>query len=154
MRPHIAAHSWTTLASVSLFLAAHLSDYLTIGRLVNRLDSLSFDTLTCAIADEMVGAVVGYQRRQPSILPRKPAELYVFTTITTIAAKASGAPYPIAQQARLAIGVAEPATYRDLYPEASAAPPRHGPRSFPGMEEIPAAMRYPLRASTTQQRAL
>lgn len=37
MRPHVAAHSWVTLGYVSLFLVGHLTDYLTIGRLVNRL---------------------------------------------------------------------------------------------------------------------
>jgi pimeloyl-ACP methyl ester carboxylesterase len=40
MRPHIAAHSWGTLAFVALFFIVHLSDYLTVGRLVNRLDAL------------------------------------------------------------------------------------------------------------------
>jgi hypothetical protein len=126
MRPHIAAHSWTTLAFVSLFLAAHLSDYLTIGRLVNRLDSLSldsltFDLLTFANADEMVGAVVGYERRESSVLPRKPPEHYVFTTVTAVEAKAAGAPYPIALQTHhRATGLVQPATYRDLYPEPGA----------------------------------
>jgi hypothetical protein len=33
MRPHIAAHSWLTLGYVSIFLAGHLLDYLTIGNL-------------------------------------------------------------------------------------------------------------------------
>jgi hypothetical protein len=37
MRPHVAAHSWVTLAYVSLFFVGHLVDYLTVGRLVNRL---------------------------------------------------------------------------------------------------------------------
>ena len=35
MRPHIAAHSWLTLAYVSIFLVGHVTDYLTIGRLTN-----------------------------------------------------------------------------------------------------------------------
>ena len=42
MRPHIAAHSWYTLAFVALFLAAHLVDYLTVGRLIHRFDPLIF----------------------------------------------------------------------------------------------------------------
>jgi hypothetical protein len=33
MRAHIVAHSWVTLAWVSLYLVAHLSDFATIGRL-------------------------------------------------------------------------------------------------------------------------
>lgn len=37
MRPHIAAHSWLTLVYVSIFFVGHLVDYLTIGRLVNRM---------------------------------------------------------------------------------------------------------------------
>lgn len=33
MLPHIAAHSWLTLAYVCVFFVGHLVDYLTIGRL-------------------------------------------------------------------------------------------------------------------------
>ena len=40
MRPHIAAHSWATLAFVSLYLLVHLSNYVTVGRLIHRLDPL------------------------------------------------------------------------------------------------------------------
>jgi hypothetical protein len=94
MRPHIAAHSWPTLAFVSLFLAAHMSDYLTVGRLVNRLDSLSFDSLIFSDEHEMVGAIVGYDRRQSSALPGQAAELYVFTIVTTIEARTAGAHGP------------------------------------------------------------
>jgi hypothetical protein len=45
MRPHIAAHSWYTLLLVGLFLAAHVGDYLTVGRLINRFDPLIFANL-------------------------------------------------------------------------------------------------------------
>jgi hypothetical protein len=138
MRPHIAAHSWTTLAFVSLFLAAHLSDYLTIGRLVNRLDSLSFDSLTFAHADAMVGAVVPSGRRESSALPRKPAKLYVFTTVTAVEAKAAGAPYSIAGQAHhRAIGVAHSATYQNLYPEAGAGHLGKAPAPSPEWKKCP-----------------
>lgn len=89
MRPHIAAHSWSTLAFVLLFLAAHLSDYLTVGRLVNR-----FDPLTFANVDEVVDAVVDCERRKSSALPDKATNLYVFTVLTSTEAKASGAPRP------------------------------------------------------------
>lgn len=40
MRPHIAQHSWVTLGYVSMFLIGHVTDYLTIGRLVNRLPEI------------------------------------------------------------------------------------------------------------------
>ena len=40
MRPHIAAHSWATLAFVSLYLVVHVSNYVTVGRLVHHLDPL------------------------------------------------------------------------------------------------------------------
>lgn len=40
MRPHIAAHSWATLAFVALYLVVHVSNYLTVGRLVHHLDPL------------------------------------------------------------------------------------------------------------------
>jgi hypothetical protein len=40
MRPHIAAHSWATLAFVALYLIVHLSNYFTVGRLIHRLDPL------------------------------------------------------------------------------------------------------------------
>jgi hypothetical protein len=38
MRVHIVAHSWLTLSYVSIFLAGHMLDYLTVGRIVNRLE--------------------------------------------------------------------------------------------------------------------
>jgi hypothetical protein len=149
MRPHIAARSWTTLAFVSLFLAAHLSDYLTIGRLVNRLDSLTF-----ANADEMVGVVLGSERRQSSVLPRKPAQLYVFTTVITIEAKAAGSPYPIARQAHhRATGLVQPSTYRGLYSEPGAGHLGTAPAPSPEWKKS-AATRYPVRERTAQQRAL
>ena len=53
MRPHIAAHSWGTLAFVALFLVVHLSDYLTVGQLVNRIDPLvlvDIDAIAPALA--------------------------------------------------------------------------------------------------------
>jgi hypothetical protein len=92
MRAHIAAHSWTTLAFVSLFLAAHLSDYLTVGRIVNRFDPLAF-----ASANEIAVATVAYDE-QPSVPTSSTAELYVFTVVTTTQAQASGAPYPVTSQ--------------------------------------------------------
>jgi hypothetical protein len=88
MRPHIAAHSWDTLAFVSLFLAAHLSDYLTVGRIVNRLDPLAFGN-----TDELAGAIVDHERRKPALSPQT-AELYVFTLVSNTQAMASGAPAP------------------------------------------------------------
>jgi hypothetical protein len=93
MRAHIAAHSWTTLAFVSLFLAAHLSDYLTVGRIVNRFDPLAF-----ASENEIAVATVAYDERQPSVQTSSTAELYVFTVVTTTQAQASGAPYAVTSQ--------------------------------------------------------
>ncbi len=93
MRAHIAAHSWTTLAFVSLFLAAHLTDYLTVGRIVNRFDPLAF-----AGADGIAVATVAYDEQQPSVETSATAELYVFTVVTTTQAQASGAPYPVTTQ--------------------------------------------------------
>jgi hydrogenase/urease accessory protein HupE len=40
MRVHISAHSWMTLAYVSLFLVGHLTDLLTIGRISINLELL------------------------------------------------------------------------------------------------------------------
>lgn len=37
MKAHVVAHSWLTLAYVSIFFIGHLVDYLTIGRIVNRM---------------------------------------------------------------------------------------------------------------------
>lgn len=48
MRPHIAAHSWFTLALVCHFLAAHMADYLTVGRLLHRFDPQVFANLELA----------------------------------------------------------------------------------------------------------
>ena len=89
MRPHIAAHSWTTLAFVSLFLAAHLSDYFTLGRLVSRLDPLFLRN-----ADEIVGATAECGRSLPSVDPGQTPGLYVFTVVTAIEAQASARPIP------------------------------------------------------------
>ncbi|MFL6303531.1 MAG: hypothetical protein ACJ72H_08310 [Candidatus Sulfotelmatobacter sp.] len=50
MRPHIAAHSWATLAFVTLYLVVHVSNYLTVGRLVHHLDPLVL-TIPLAFAD-------------------------------------------------------------------------------------------------------
>jgi hypothetical protein len=96
MRPHIAAHSWTTLAFVSLFLTAHLSDYLTVGRLVHR-------PLTFPNANGIALAPVahGETKRPAQPTTRKAiqtAELYTFSIVTTTAARASGASYPLTQQ--------------------------------------------------------
>jgi hypothetical protein len=92
MRPHIAAHSWYTLAFVALFLAVHLSDYLTVGRLVTRIDPLAL-----AVADRMTAAAhdgpeLALNLSQPT------AKLYTFTAVTTTVAQASGASYPITRQ--------------------------------------------------------
>jgi hypothetical protein len=38
MKAHIVAHSWLTLGWVSIYLVAHLTDYMTLGRIVNRLE--------------------------------------------------------------------------------------------------------------------
>jgi hypothetical protein len=65
MRAHIAAHSWATLAFVSLFLASHLLDYLTVGRLIHR-------PLTLADAESMVPA----QTATRTVI--RTAELYAF----------------------------------------------------------------------------
>jgi hypothetical protein len=93
MRPHIAAHSWTTLAFVSLFLAAHLSDYFTVGRLVDRLDPLILRN-----ADEIIDATAEYCRSLPPADPGQTAGCYVFTVVTAIEAQALGTPYPITPQ--------------------------------------------------------
>jgi hypothetical protein len=111
MRPHIAAHSWYTLAFVALFLAAHLGDYLTVGRLIHRFDPLLF-----AKTDELAPAALflvenapaperisfarplhaGWQKlfaylRPPSLLPRQTtARLYAFTITNAEAAQVSG----------------------------------------------------------------
>jgi hypothetical protein len=92
MRPHIAAHSWYTLAFVALFLAVHLSDYLTVGRLVTRIDPLAL-----AVADRMTAAA----HDGPELalnLGHPTAKLYTFTAVTTTVAQASGASYPITRQ--------------------------------------------------------
>ncbi len=126
MRPHIAAHSWYTLAFVALFLIVHLSDYFTVGQLVTRLDPS--DPLALVVADGIARAGnVAQQQEEPIGLPKlalqkqpspyswrrllslhrqRPAlhlgqptaKLYTFTAVTTTAAQASGAPYPITQQ--------------------------------------------------------
>lgn len=122
MRPHIAAHSWYTLAFVALFLIVHLSDYLTVGQLVTRLDPLAL-----AVAGGMAAAPRNAQEEKPSALPelfpqqpaarfswlkffpqrsrqvslnvsQPTAKLYTFIAVTTAAAQASGAPYPIPGQ--------------------------------------------------------
>lgn len=38
MIPHVEAHSWFTLGYVCVFFIGHLVDYLTVGRLVNRME--------------------------------------------------------------------------------------------------------------------
>jgi hypothetical protein len=131
MRPHIAAHSWYTLAFVALFLIVHLSDYFTVGQLVTRLDPLVdplVDPLALVVADGLARAgnvaqqqdgpidlpglvlqkqpspfswrkLLSLHRQQPSLhLGHPTAKLYTFTAVTTTAAQASGATYPITQQ--------------------------------------------------------
>jgi hypothetical protein len=131
MRPHIAAHSWYTLAFVALFLIVHLSDYFTVGQLVTRLDPLVdplVDPLALVVADGLARAgnvaqqqeepiglpglvlqkqpspfswrrLLSLHRQQPSLhLGQPTAKLYTFTAVTTTAAQASGATYPITQQ--------------------------------------------------------
>ena len=74
MRPHIAAHSWYTLSFVLLFLAVHLGNYLTVGRLIYRFDPLRF-------AEGLLP------------MPRQTtAKLYTFTMDHAEAAQAVGAP--------------------------------------------------------------
>jgi hypothetical protein len=100
MRPHIAAHSWYTLGFVAVFLFVHLSDYLTVGRFVTRLDLLLdslVDPFAPAVADGMARAGNDAQQEEVKI-GRPTAKLYTFTAVTTTAAKVSGAPYPITQQ--------------------------------------------------------
>lgn len=96
MRPHIAAHSWYTLGLVAVFLFVHLSDYLTVGRFVTRLDLL-VDPFALAVADGMARAGNDAQQENEKI-GRPTAKLYTFTAVTTTAAKVSGAPYPVTQQ--------------------------------------------------------
>jgi hypothetical protein len=120
MRPHIAAHSWTTLAFVSLFLAAHLSDYFTQGRPVSRLDPLFLRN-----ADEIVGATAEYGRSLPSVDPGQTPGLYVFTVVTAIEAQASGAPYPITRQ-----GIIVQPEWRSAFSTSPTRPvPARQPRS-------------------------
>jgi hypothetical protein len=123
MRPHIAARSWYTLAFVALFLIVHVADYLTVGQLVTRIDPLALavaDGIAAAPDDatqqDQRTALPGLfaqkpaatyiwrrffpqHRRQPALnLGQPTAKLYTFTAVTTTAAQASGAPYPVAQQ--------------------------------------------------------
>jgi hypothetical protein len=119
MRPHIAAHSWYTLAFVALFLAAHVGDYLTVGRLIHRFDPLIF-----AKTDEVASTglflvknapapariafpqalYTGWQKlfayqQPPSLLPRQTtAKLYAFAIHPAEAAQVSGAPVVIRPQ--------------------------------------------------------
>ena len=121
MRPHIAAHSWYTLAFVALFLIIHLSDYLTVGRLLTHVDALALaaaygiapsasdrsrqnETIHLAVAAPRKRAsrsgwqrFLPFHRPQPS-LAQPNAKLYTFTAVTVTAAQASGDPYPITQQ--------------------------------------------------------
>jgi hypothetical protein len=123
MRPHIAAHSWYTLAFVALFLIVHVSDYLTVGQLVTRIDPLALADPDRKAATAHNGNPENELIRMPGLLADKPAtrygwrsffprhrpepslnlgqptaKLYTFTAVTTTAAQASGAPYPITQQ--------------------------------------------------------
>jgi len=97
MRPHIAAHSWYTLAFVALFLVVHLSDYLTVGQLVTRLDSL-VNPLLDPLVDPLLVPFLDPLAQPALNLGQPTAKLYTFTAVTTTVAQASGAPYPIARQ--------------------------------------------------------
>jgi hypothetical protein len=120
MRPHLAAHSWYTLMLVGLFLAAHLGDYLTVGRLIHRFDPLILANLEDFASPQRflaegfkaepaefvssppisVGHALraGYQKlfayeHPPSLMPRPAtAKLYAFTITESEAAQAVGAP--------------------------------------------------------------
>jgi hypothetical protein len=118
MRPHIAAHSWYTLMLVGLFLAAHLGDYLTVGRLIHRFDPLILANIEDFASPELLlvedrsteaalsstqfpvrqALRVAWQKlfayEQPlSLLPRQTtAKLYAFTISESEAAQAVGAP--------------------------------------------------------------
>jgi hypothetical protein len=60
MRAHIARHSWTTLALVATYLFVHVSNYLTVGRLIHRLDALVFTA-----SDPIASSVFSFEERQP-----------------------------------------------------------------------------------------
>jgi hypothetical protein len=122
MRLHIAAHSWDTLAFVSLFLIVHVSNYLTVGQLMNHIDPSIFQNAASASSSEALpvsyvvinlAAVTASARdsrhgwrklfplqwSQPSLLSGpSPARLYTFTAVTPAAAQASGSPYPVTRQ--------------------------------------------------------
>lgn len=118
MRPHIAAHSWYTLAFVALFLAAHLGDYLTVGRLIHRFDPLLFaktdqvsPTALFLVENAPASARISFRQalhaawqnlfayqQPPSLLPRQTAKLYAFAIHPAEAAQVSGAPVVIRPQ--------------------------------------------------------
>jgi hypothetical protein len=60
MRAHIARHSWTTLAIVISYLFVHLFNYLTVGRLIHRLDALVF-----APSNPIAPPVLSFEEGQP-----------------------------------------------------------------------------------------
>jgi uncharacterized membrane protein YgdD (TMEM256/DUF423 family) len=60
MRAHIARHSWTTLALVATYLFVHVSNYLTVGRLIHRIDALVF-----AANDPIASPVLSFEERHP-----------------------------------------------------------------------------------------
>ncbi len=112
MRPHVAAHSWYTLAFVAVFLAAHLGDYLTVGRLIHRFDPLIFakpdtfapaalflvengpvqERISFAQALHTAWQKLFVYQQPPSLLPHQTAKLYAFAINTAEAAQVSGAP--------------------------------------------------------------
>jgi hypothetical protein len=107
MRPHIAAHSWYTLALVALFLVAHVGDYLTVGRILHRFDPLIFaraeeSTSPAAAFSEIFSFRHAFQAawqrtfayQQPPTLLLRPAsaKLYTFTITEAASAQAVGAP--------------------------------------------------------------
>jgi hypothetical protein len=66
MRPHIAAHSWATLAFVSVYLVVHISNYVTVGRLINHLDPLiATNQLAFAATGSMPLSALGGEERMP-----------------------------------------------------------------------------------------
>lgn len=122
MRPHIAAHSWDTLAFVSLFPIVHVSNYLTVGQLVNRMSPLLFENTSSVTSStalpagqdnsDLSGILPGGrdsrhrwrrffppQQVPPSLLSGpSDAKLYTFTAATTTAAQVSGSPHPVTRR--------------------------------------------------------
>jgi hypothetical protein len=110
MRPHIAAHSWYTLALVALFLVAHVGDYLTVGRLIHRFDLLDlaqpafFEVQMREIAEPagqfspaqtlvaIYERLFAYEPPLSLVSRQTTAKLYAFTIAEEESAQAVGAP--------------------------------------------------------------